>query len=187
MINYWGSFLTLYYFTWVCGIILHYKQRKAVGTINNVMWLYLYQFGMLKFVQSPSWLLTTIIKSISTAQCSSVVSLLKDGYSHCQIQSRTGLGKGTVGRISNEVEMNKENNSGGRPSKLSACDKQSIVHQISSGKLDNTVQATQFINSIIHSPFTPQTVRNTLKESGFYSATKKKVPMLKLTHCQRWY
>jgi len=136
--------------------------------------------------QQCSWLLTTIMKSISAAQHSFVVSLLKDGYSHCQIQSRTGLGRGTVGRISKEVEMNKENNSGGRPSKLSAHDKQSIVHQISSGKLDNAVQATQFINIIIPSPFTPQTVRNTLKESGFYSATKKKVPMLKLTHGQRW-
>jgi len=91
-----------------------------------------------------------------------------------------------VGRISKEVERNKENNPRGRPSKLSACEKQSIVHQISSGKLNNAVQANQFINSIIPNPVTPQTVRNTLKESGFYSATKKKVPMLKLTHCQRW-
>jgi len=134
---------------------------------------------MLKLVQSSSWLLTTIMKSISAAQHSSVVSLLNDGYSHHEIQARTGLGKGTVGRISREVERNKENNPGGRPSKLSACDKQSIVHQISSGKLNNAVQATQFINSIIPNPVTPQKVRNTLKESGFYSATKKKV-LLKL-------
>jgi len=135
--------------------------------------------------QQCSWLLTTIMKYISAAQRSSVVSLLNDGYSYCEIQARTGLGKGTVVRISKEVEGNKENNSGGCPSKLSACDKQSIVHQISSGKLDNAVQATQFINSIIPNPVTPQIVRNTLKESGFYSETKKKVPMLKLTHRQR--
>ena len=90
------------------------------------------------------------------------------------------------------MEGNKENNPGGHPSKLSACDKQSIICQISSGKLDNAVQATQFINSIIPNPITPQTVRNTLKESGFYSVMKKKVLMLKLTHRQRrlkfaWY
>ena len=95
------------------------------------------------------------MKSISAAQRSSVVSLLNEGYSHCQIQARTGLGKGTIGRISKEVEGNKENNPGGHPSKLSACDKQSIIHQISSGKLDNAVQATQFINSIIPNPITP--------------------------------
>ena len=56
-----------------------------------------------------------------------MVSLLNDGYSHCEIQARTGLVKGTVGRIGKEVERNKENNSGGHPSKLSACDKQLIV------------------------------------------------------------
>ena len=31
---------------------------------------------------------------------------------------------------------------------------------------------------------TPQTVRNELKEAGFRSATMKKVPMLKWSHCQ---
>ena len=115
--------------------------------------------------QSPSWLLTIIMKSISAAQRSSVVSLLNDGYSHREIQARTGLGKGTVGRISKEVERNKENNPGDHPSKLSAHDKQSIVRQISFGKLNNAVQATQFIDSIIPNPVTP--VRNTLRSQDF--------------------
>ena len=44
------------------------------------------------------------MKSISAEKHSSVVSLLNDGYSHHQIQARTGLGKGTIGRISREVE-----------------------------------------------------------------------------------
>ena len=126
------------------------------------------------------------MKSISTAQHSSVISLLNEGYSHHQIQARTGLGKGTVGRISKEWDGNKENYPGGHPSKLSACDKQSIIHQIEPGRLDNAVQATQFINSVITNPIHPQTVTNALKESGFHSATKKKVPMLKQTHHQRW-
>ncbi len=63
------------------------------------------------------------MRSISAAQRSSVISLLNEGYSQHQIQSRTGLGKGTVGRISKEVDVDKENNSGGRPSKLSIHDK----------------------------------------------------------------
>ena len=53
------------------------------------------------------------------------------GYSHHQIQVKTGLGKGTVGRISKEMEGDKNNYPGGHPSKLSPCDKQSIIHQIS--------------------------------------------------------
>ena len=73
------------------------------------------------------------MKSISAEKCCSVVSLLNEGHSHHQIQVRTGLGKGTIGRISKEVEGGKENHPGGCPSKLSPCDKQSIFHQISSG------------------------------------------------------
>jgi hypothetical protein len=83
------------------------------------------------------------------------------------------------------VEGNKENHPGGRPSKLSAYDKQAIVRQITTGKLDNAVQATQFINSIISNPVSPHTVRRTLKKAGLRSATKKKVPMLKAAHRAR--
>ena len=90
-----------------------------------------------------------------------------------------------MGRISKEVEGNKENHPGGRPSKLSARDKTTIIRQITTGKLDNTVQATKFINSIIPNPVSAQTVRRTLKEVGLRSATKKKVPMLKASHRQR--
>ena len=125
------------------------------------------------------------MKSISAEKHSSVVSLLNEGYPHCQIQARMGLRKGTISRIS-RVEGDKENHPGGRPSKLSPCNKQSIICQIRSGKLDNTVQATQFINSTTSNSVTPQTVRNVLKEAGFRSATKKKVPMLKRSHCQQY-
>jgi transposase len=140
---------------------------------------------MLKLVQLRSLLLTTIMRPVSAAQHNSVVSLLNEGYSHRQIQSRTGLGKGTVGRISKEVEGNKENHPGGRPSKLSTRDKQSIIRQITTGKLDNAVQATKFINSVISNPVSSETVRRTLKEAGLHSATKKKVPMLKASHRAR--
>ena len=121
------------------------------------------------------------MKAISAAQCCSVVSLLNEGYSHRQIQARTSLGKGTVGRIAKEVENNKENNTAGHPSKLSIRDKTAIIQEIHSGKVDNAVHATQFISSTISQSVTLHSVRNVLKQSSFYSATKKKVPMLKKT------
>ena len=106
-------------------------------------------------------------------------------YSLDQIQDKTGLGKSTVGRISKELLGDKENCPRGHPSKLSSCDQHSIIQQIRSGRLDNAVQVTQFINSTITTFVTPQTVRNVLKKSGFYSATERKVPMLKKTHRQK--
>ena len=88
------------------------------------------------------------------------------------------MGQSTVGRIRKEVDSEKENNQGGCPSKLSPHDKQSIIHQITTGKLDNAVQATQFINNILSSPVTPQTVRNALKSNDFHSVIKQKRPLL---------
>ena len=80
------------------------------------------------------------------------------------------------------MDWNKENNIGGCPSKLSAHDKQSLIHQITTGKLDNAVQATHFINNIIPSPVNPQTVRRALKEGDFQAIIKKKCPLLKKAH-----
>jgi len=74
-----------------------------------------------------------------------------------QIQLKTGLGKSTIGRINKEVDLNKGKNRGGHSSKLSCCNKQTIICQITTGKLDNdAVQVTNFINNIISSPVTPQ-------------------------------
>ena len=92
------------------------------------------------------------MRPISAAKHSSVLSLLEKGYSHCQIYDKTGVNMGTISRIGREVITNKENNSGGHPAKLSAHDKQSILHQITTGKLDNAVQATNFINSTLFIP-----------------------------------
>ena len=80
------------------------------------------------------------------------------------------------------MDIDKENLRGGCPSKLSSCDKQAIVCQITTGQLDNAVQATQFINPIIPTPVTPQTVQNALRECNLCSVVKRKVPLLVLQH-----
>ena len=98
------------------------------------------------------------MKAKSFAQHSSVISRLQQGYSLCQIEAKTGLGKSTVGRI-NEIDEGKENNKAGHPPKLAPWDKQSICHQMSSGKLDNAVQATHYINNAISSPVSASTVK----------------------------
>jgi len=82
---------------------------------------------MLNLISNHSLSLTTTMKSTSAAQCASVASLLKDGYFLCQIQAKTGLGKSTVGKIGKELELDKENHSGGRPAKLTPCNKQVII------------------------------------------------------------
>jgi hypothetical protein len=73
------------------------------------------------------------------------------------------------------VEVDKKNNPGGFPLYiLSSCDKTSIIYQLTTGKLDNAIQAAQFINPTLSSPVTPQTIRNMLKQNNFHSVTKTK-------------
>ena len=108
------------------------------------------------------------MKPTSATQHSIVISLLKEGYFVCQIESKTGLGESTVGRIKKKTDLDKENSKGGCPSKLSSCDTQSIICQIATGKLNNAVQAAHFINDILPSPVIPQTVRNIPKERNFH-------------------
>jgi transposase len=139
-------------------------------------------FDMLKLVSSILLSFYHHIKSTSSFQHAIVVSLLSERYSVHQIQFKSGIGKSTVGRIKKEVESDKENSKGGHPSKLSHHDKQSIICQITTGKLDNPVQATQFINNILPSPVTPQTVRNALKSNDFRSVIKQKHLLLKKAH-----
>ena len=117
-----------------------------------------------------------------SAQRSSVISLLNVGYSVHQIQSRTDLGRSTIGRIKKEVDQNKENSKEGCPFKLSHRNKQTIIRRITTGQADNAVQATKFINTIIPNPVHPQTVRNVLKENNFCSVVKKKCSLLKKQH-----
>ena len=83
--------------------------------------MYLYWFDMLNLVTQP---LSTTMKAISTAQCSSVISFLNEEYSLCQMQDKTSLGKPTVGSISKKVLGDRENCPRGHPSKLSSCDHQ---------------------------------------------------------------
>jgi transposase len=63
------------------------------------------------------------MRPTSSTQHSVVISLLQEGYSLRHIQSKTGLGKSTIGRIKKEVDEDQENSRGGRPSKLSSGDK----------------------------------------------------------------
>ena len=80
---------------------------------------------MLNLVRLLSLLFTITMRLISAVQHSLAVSLTK-GFSQHKIQTTTGLGKGTVGKINNEVERNKENHSGvmmnmGHPRAKSDC------------------------------------------------------------------
>lgn len=122
------------------------------------------------------------MKPISPAKKQTVISLLLDNKPTRKIEKEVGVGKSTVDRIRKEVEPTKENVKIGRPSKLSSLDQRRIISQIKSGRLDNAVQATDFINSVNTTPVCPQTVRNVLGKAKMRSVVKRKRPLLKKVH-----
>ena len=69
----------------------------------------------------------TTMRPTSAAKHSSVLSLLEQGYSYHQIHNETSISLDTISKTGKEVNANKENSPGGHPSKLSTCDKQSII------------------------------------------------------------
>ena len=52
-----------------------------------------------------------------------------------------GLDKSIIGRIKKEINQNKENSKGGHSFKLLHWDKQTIIYQITTGRVKNAVQA----------------------------------------------
>ena len=133
-------------------------------------------------VQFELLLLQPTIKNSSSQKILDVTDLLQQGYSCRAIESITGLSKATVSRINKTIDRNKENKKGGRPSKLSPADQRRIANRITSGQLDNAVQAIQFINNLISHPFHPQTVRNSQKKSNFKTVIKARKPLLTAAH-----
>jgi len=57
------------------------------------------------------------MKPTTFQQHFTVTSLLQEGYACCQIQSKTGVGKSTIGGMKKEMDGDKENSKGGHPSK----------------------------------------------------------------------
>ena len=82
------------------------------------------------------------MKAISPLKREHGISLLNNGLSNRELASMTDLNKSTISRISQEMDIDKENPKGGCSPKLSATDQRRIIHQITSGRLDNAVQAT---------------------------------------------
>ena len=118
------------------------------------------------------------MKHLSAAQRDNIISIASLALSCQNIASQTGIGKSTVARVLKEVQPDKENHYGGCPSKLSPTNKCAIVQRILTGKASNAVQATHFINTIISTPVSSQTARNTVKEASLKAVVKKKNPLL---------
>ena len=104
------------------------------------------------------------IKPTSSTKHFIIISLLKEGSFLCQIQSKTGLWKSTIGIINKETNVDKGKSKKKFLSKLSLNDKSPIIHQTTNWRLDNALEATHFIKNTFSDSITLQTVKSALKK-----------------------
>ena len=107
------------------------------------------------------------MKPTSSTKNFIIISLLKEGYSLHQIQSKTGLWRSTIGVIDKKVNGDKGKSQKESISKLSLGDKSPIIHQTTNWRLDNAVEATHFTKNTFPDLITLQTVINALKQTTF--------------------
>ena len=103
------------------------------------------------------------MKPMSSTKNFIIISLLKEGHSLHQIQSKTGLWKSNIGIIDKETNGDKGKSKKESISKLSLGDKSPIIHQTTNWRIDNAVEPTHFIKNTFPDPITLQTVINALK------------------------
>ena len=110
-------------------------------TIKIILWLFQHVFITLAML---SFHLHLMKPTLSTKHII-IISLLKEGYSLCQIQSKTGLWKSTIGITNKEDNGDKRKSKKEFLSEFSLGDKSPIIHQTTNWRLGNAVEATHFI------------------------------------------
>lgn len=122
------------------------------------------------------------MKQIPHDTVENVISLLDSDHSTREISQETGISKGSVTNIANKHRPERRKRSAGRPPMLSKNDVRFATRAITSGKVDNAVQATQILRSITNQSLSTQTTRRALKNAGLKSAVKAKKPLLLPRH-----
>jgi Trp repressor protein len=111
------------FFTKNLDITMEFSTKNMCG--NNKQ-CHVTLFALVWHVELGSTIFLTfslIMRSITPAQHSTMITLLQEGYTYSKIQTKTGLGKATISRVKAEALADKENNLAGYPSKLTTHDK----------------------------------------------------------------
>jgi transposase len=122
------------------------------------------------------------MKKISKEIENSIISLLDKDHSSWQIAAQLSVSHATVMRVHSKSRPTTQKQKGGRPKKLTVTDKRNIVRNVTSGKVDTTVDLVKTVKESIGIDVGPDTIRRSLKEAGLKAATKPKKPLLLPQH-----
>ena len=123
-----------------------------------------------------------IMKSITTSQKGSILSLASRALSTRDVASKTSLSKSTYAKVLKLSAPHRQTPRAGRPSKLSDVHKRAIIRKVTAGYAENASQSTPAINYSLATFVSTQTVRNVLRNAGLKAVTKVKKPKLSAAH-----
>eukprot|EP00301_Raphidiophrys_heterophryoidea_P008488 c13135_g1_i4.p1 GENE.c13135_g1_i4~~c13135_g1_i4.p1 ORF type:complete len:223 (+),score=43.48 c13135_g1_i4:109-777(+) len=92
--------------------------------------------------------------------------------------------RSTINYVRNNSHANIPASKGGRPKKISARNVRQLVRDLTSGTVDNAMQASKQLKTQHNLDVTPQTVRNALRQTTMKAVVKKKKPRFTSSHRQ---
>ena len=125
------------------------------------------------------------MKPISEQTRHSVLSLIDAGFSSRQIASQLGICHTTVIRVRAVTRRDAQTSRGGRPAKLTATNKRTLVSMVTSGKADTAIQLTRELRNTANIDINANTVRRALKGAGLKAAPKQNKPRLLPKHIRQ--
>ena len=112
------------------------------------------------------------MRSLSSTQKNTILSMLDAGQSARSIASTTGVNVSTISRLRSKEHSELQKSTGGHPSKLSPTNIRHAVHLITSQKAENAAEVTRTFQGMSNTPLTAKTVRRALRGTGMKAVTK---------------
>ena len=122
------------------------------------------------------------MRSLSSAQKNTILTMLDAGCSAHSIASTTGVHASTISRLRSKECSELQKSSGGHLTKLSPTNVRYAVHLITTRKAENAVQVTKTLKNITNQSLSPSTVHLHLKKAGMKAVVKTKCPLLAARH-----
>ena len=132
--------------------------------------IFWYKYEVFKCFNVPKH----IMRPLTLAQHTRIITLLDAGTSGHQIHNLTGLGIGTISRLCSQYCSELAKSSGGHPSKLTPDNIGYAKQIVCMGKADNAVQVTKALQDVTNQSISSQTVCRNLKKFGLRPVVKKK-------------
>lgn len=125
------------------------------------------------------------MKKISLTIQENITTDLKSGMSSRVIASKYKVSQSSVARIAKTIKEDLPPSHSGHPSKLSKTTRHSIIRDITSGNLQNAVQAQEYLSTHLNITVSTNRVRQILKEEGMTTVRLTKGPKLTPKHIKQ--